>query len=44
MIFVTAEEVARLLPYDECVPLMREAMIALSQRRTAQKQDQCATT
>jgi ornithine cyclodeaminase len=36
MIFVSAEEVARLLPYEECIPLMREAMIALSQGRTAQ--------
>ena len=33
---VSAEEVARCLPYEECVPLMREAMIALSQGRTAQ--------
>jgi ornithine cyclodeaminase len=36
MIFVSAEEVARLLPYDACIPLMREAMIALSQGRTRQ--------
>jgi ornithine cyclodeaminase len=36
MIFVSAEEVARLLPYEECIPLMREAMIALSQGRTRQ--------
>ena len=36
MIFVSAEEVARLLPYEECVPLMREAMIALSAGRTRQ--------
>jgi len=36
MIFVSAEEVARLLPYEECVPLMREAMIALSAGRTSQ--------
>ena len=28
-IFVSAEQVARLLPYEECIPLMREAMIAL---------------
>jgi ornithine cyclodeaminase len=35
-LFVSAEEVARLLPYEECVPLMREAMIALSQGRTRQ--------
>jgi ornithine cyclodeaminase/alanine dehydrogenase-like protein (mu-crystallin family) len=36
MIFVSAEEVAKLLPYDECIALMRDAMIALSQGRTAQ--------
>lgn len=36
MILVSAEEVARLLPYDECIPLMREAMIALSEGRTRQ--------
>ena len=36
MITVSAEEVARLLPYRECIPLMREAMIALSQGRTRQ--------
>jgi ornithine cyclodeaminase/alanine dehydrogenase-like protein (mu-crystallin family) len=36
MIFVSAEEVARLLPYEECIPLMREAMIALSRGRTRQ--------
>jgi ornithine cyclodeaminase len=36
MIFISAEEVERLLPYDECIKLMREAMIALSQGRTAQ--------
>lgn len=36
MIFVSAEEVARLLPYAECIPLMREAMTALSQGRTKQ--------
>jgi ornithine cyclodeaminase len=36
MIFVSAEEVARLLPYEQCIPLMREAMIALSQGRTRQ--------
>ena len=34
--FVTAEEVARFLPYEECIPLMREAMIALSTGRTRQ--------
>ncbi len=33
---VSAAEVARLLPYSECIPLMREAMIALSQDRTRQ--------
>ena len=26
---VSAAEVARLLPYSDCIPLMREAMIAL---------------
>jgi ornithine cyclodeaminase len=36
LLIVPAEEVARCLPYEECVPLMREAMIALSQGRTAQ--------
>jgi ornithine cyclodeaminase/alanine dehydrogenase-like protein (mu-crystallin family) len=36
MIVVSAEEVARLLPYDECIPLMRAAMIALSEGRTRQ--------
>ncbi|HKR23946.1 MAG TPA: ornithine cyclodeaminase family protein [Allosphingosinicella sp.] len=35
-LFVSAEEVARLLPYEECIPLMREAMIALSAGRTRQ--------
>lgn len=34
--FVSAGEVARLLPYEQCIPLMREAMIALSQGRTRQ--------
>jgi ornithine cyclodeaminase/alanine dehydrogenase-like protein (mu-crystallin family) len=34
--FVSAEEVARLLPYDECIALMRSAMIALSEGRTRQ--------
>ena len=34
--FVDIDEVARLLPYSECIPLMREAMIALSQGRTRQ--------
>ena len=33
---VPAAEVARCLPYQECIPLMREAMIALSQGRTRQ--------
>ena len=36
MIAVSAEEVARLLPYEQCIPLMREAMIALSEGRTKQ--------
>jgi len=36
MIWVSAEEVERGLPYGECIPLMREAMIALSQGRTSQ--------
>lgn len=36
MIVVSAEEVARLLPHDQCIPLMRAAMIALSQGRTSQ--------
>ena len=36
MIRVSAEEVERLLPYAECIPLMRAAMIALSQGRTRQ--------
>lgn len=35
-VFVSAEEVARLLPYESCIPLMREAMIALSEGRTRQ--------
>ena len=35
-IFVSAEEVARLLPYEACIPLMRDAMIALSEGRTRQ--------
>ena len=35
-LFVSAEEVARCLPYEECIPLMREAMTALSEGRTAQ--------
>ena len=36
LLTVSAEEVARCLPYEECIPLMREAMIALSQGRTRQ--------
>jgi ornithine cyclodeaminase/alanine dehydrogenase-like protein (mu-crystallin family) len=36
MRYVSAEEVAKLLPYEECIPLMREAMIALSAGRTRQ--------
>jgi ornithine cyclodeaminase len=35
-LFLSAEEVAQALPYAECVPLMREAMIALSNGRTRQ--------
>ncbi len=34
--FVSAEEVKRLLTYEACIPLMREAMIALSAGRTRQ--------
>ena len=34
--FIDAEEVARLLPYEECIPLVRAAMIALSAGRTRQ--------
>lgn len=33
---IGAEEVARRLTYEACIPLMREAMIALSQGRTKQ--------
>jgi len=33
---VSAEEVAQILTYDACIPLMRDAMIALSQGRTRQ--------
>ena len=36
LLTVSAEEVARCLTYEECIPLMREAMIALSQGRTRQ--------
>ena len=36
LIVVGAEEVARCLPYEECIPLMREAMIALSEGGTRQ--------
>ena len=36
MLVVGAEEVARCLPYEACIPLMREAMIALSDGRTRQ--------
>lgn len=36
MIWISAEEVERGLPYEECIPLVREAMIALSQGRTSQ--------
>lgn len=35
-VFVSAEQVARLLPLVDCIPLMREAMIALSTGRTRQ--------
>src|SRR5262245_31423693 len=35
-VFVSAEEVARCLPYEECISLMREAMIALSTGQTRQ--------
>lgn len=34
--FISAEEVARCLSYEQCIPLMREAMIALSEGRTRQ--------
>ena len=34
--YVSAEEVARLLTYEACIPLMREAMIALSTGQTRQ--------
>jgi ornithine cyclodeaminase len=34
--FVSAEDAARLLPYATCIPLMRDAMMALSQGRTRQ--------
>jgi ornithine cyclodeaminase/alanine dehydrogenase-like protein (mu-crystallin family) len=33
---ISAEEVAALLPYGDCIALMRDAMIALSQGRTRQ--------
>jgi len=36
LLLVSAEEVARCLPYEECIPLMRDAMIALSEGRTRQ--------
>jgi ornithine cyclodeaminase len=35
-LYVSAEEVERRLTYETCIPLMREAMIALSQGRTRQ--------
>lgn len=35
-VFVSAEQVARLLPLADCIPLMREAMIALSTHRSRQ--------
>ncbi len=34
--YVPAEEVARLLTYEACIPLMRDAMMALSAGRTRQ--------
>ena len=34
--WIPGEEVARHLPYAACIPLMRQAMIALSQGRTRQ--------
>ena len=36
LLVVGAEDVARCLPYEECIPLMRDAMIALSEGRTRQ--------
>lgn len=33
---ISATQVADLLPYNECIPLMRAAMIALSTGRTRQ--------
>jgi ornithine cyclodeaminase/alanine dehydrogenase-like protein (mu-crystallin family) len=36
LLAISAEEVAAHLSYAECIPLMREAMIALSQGRTRQ--------
>lgn len=36
LLLVNAEEVAQHLPYQQCIPLMREAMIALSTGRTRQ--------
>ena len=36
LLLVSAEEVARGLPYEECIPLVRAAMIALSEGRTRQ--------
>lgn len=35
-VFISAEQVARLLPIADCIPLMREAMVALSEGRTRQ--------
>jgi ornithine cyclodeaminase len=35
-LYVSAEEVERRLTYETCIPLMREAMIALSRGRTRQ--------
>jgi ornithine cyclodeaminase/alanine dehydrogenase-like protein (mu-crystallin family) len=36
LLVLSREEVARHLSYEACIPLMREAMIALSRRRTRQ--------
>lgn len=36
LLVIDRETVARLLPFDACIPLMREAMIALSAGRTRQ--------
>ncbi|MEA3033013.1 MAG: hypothetical protein QOH86_1029, partial [Sphingomonadales bacterium] len=36
LLLISRDEVARHLSYEACIPLMREAMIALSQGRTRQ--------